>query len=201
MIMMIIQVEELIPKEEKIDRAKMEDLLKRRFFYDQSFAIYGGMNGLYDYGPMGCAIKANLLNEWRRFFVLEEQMLEVDCSILTPESVFKASGHVARFADYMVKDAKTGECFRADFLIKAHFDNLLQDKKLSDNVKKEIDDYMSQLVNMSASEMQQVIQKYNIKSPMTNNNLTEPVSFNLMFSTSIGPTGNIKVLFLNIAFS
>ena len=48
-----------------------------------------GVTGLYDYGPMGCAMKANLLNTWRSFFVLEEQMLEVDCSILTPESVLK----------------------------------------------------------------------------------------------------------------
>ena len=55
----------------------MEDLLKRRFFYDQSFAIYGGITGQYDFGPMGCAMKANLLNAWRSHFILEEQMLEV----------------------------------------------------------------------------------------------------------------------------
>lgn len=69
---------DLTPKEETIDRLKMEDLLKRRFFYDQSFAIYGGVSGLYDFGPMGCAMKANLLAEWRRHFVLEEHMLEVE---------------------------------------------------------------------------------------------------------------------------
>lgn len=73
------------------DRAKMEDLLKRRFFYDQSFAIYGGITGQFDFGPMGCAFKSNLLQTWRQFFVLEEQMLEVDCSILTPEPVLKYS--------------------------------------------------------------------------------------------------------------
>ena len=53
----------------------MEDLLKRRFFYDQSFAIYGGVSGQYDFGPMGCAVKANILALWRSFFVLEEQVL------------------------------------------------------------------------------------------------------------------------------
>ena len=73
----------------------------------------------YDFGPMGCALKANLLSEWRKHFVLEEGMLEVggvslgiedygsclkvDCSSLTPEPVLKASGHVDRFADWMVK--------------------------------------------------------------------------------------------------
>ncbi|CAF1689522.1 unnamed protein product, partial [Adineta ricciae] len=41
------QITKWMPKEESIDRLKMEDLLKRRFFYDQSFSIYGGVNGLY----------------------------------------------------------------------------------------------------------------------------------------------------------
>ena len=67
----------LRPVQAKFDRTKMEDTLKRRFFYDQSFAIYGGVTGQYDFGPMGCAMKANLLAAWRSHFVLEEQMLEV----------------------------------------------------------------------------------------------------------------------------
>jgi glycyl-tRNA synthetase len=73
----------------QIDRAEMQNLLKRRFFYDQSFSIYGGVNGLYDYGPVGCAIKANILAIWRQHFILEERMLEIDSSILTPEIVLK----------------------------------------------------------------------------------------------------------------
>lgn len=70
-------------------RLKMEDLLRRRFFYDQSFAIYGGAQGFYDFGPMGCAMKANILQIWRNHFVLEENMLEVDCAMLTPAEVLK----------------------------------------------------------------------------------------------------------------
>jgi glycyl-tRNA synthetase len=76
-------------EEENIDRSEMENLLKRRFFYDQSFSIYDGVSGLYDYGPVGCAIKLNILALWRRHFVLTEQMLEIDCSMLTPEAVLK----------------------------------------------------------------------------------------------------------------
>ena len=79
----------MTPVEASFDRARMEDLLKRRFFFDNSFAIYGGITGQFDFGPMGCAMKANMLNAWRNFFILEEQMLEVDCSILTPEPVLK----------------------------------------------------------------------------------------------------------------
>ena len=85
---LLFQEFELSPKE-NFDRAKMEDLLKQKFFYDQSFAIYGGVNGFYDFGPMGCAVKANLLQAWRNFFILEEQMLEVQTAILTPEVVLK----------------------------------------------------------------------------------------------------------------
>lgn len=75
------------------------------------------MRGLYDYGPPGCAVKANLLDYWRQHFVLEENMLEVDCSCLTPEVVLETSGHVAKFEDFMVKEEGTGNCHRADHLL------------------------------------------------------------------------------------
>lgn len=115
----------------------MEDLLKRRFFYDQSFAIYGGLAGHYDFGPMGCALKSNMLQLWRKWFVLEEQMLEVDCSILTPESVLRASGHVDRFADYMVKDSLSGVYFRLDHLIKNKLEDICTEPESSNELKDE----------------------------------------------------------------
>lgn len=176
----------------ELDRSKLEDLLKQKFFYDMSFSIYGGVTGLYDFGPMGCAMKANLLNTWRNHFVLEEQMLEVDCSMLTPEHVLKASGHVERFADYMVKDIKSGECFRADHLIEAHFEKMLADKKVKDDLKKEVRAILPLIDGMSKDDMQAAMRKYNMKSPLTNNELTDPMEFNLMFSTSIGPSGAMK---------
>nr|XP_022310269.1 glycine--tRNA ligase-like [Crassostrea virginica] len=177
---------------DNIDRGKMEDLLKQKFFFDQSFSIYGGVNGLYDFGPMGCAVKANILQAWRNFFVLEEQMLEVDCSMLTPEPVLVASGHVERFQDYMVKDLKTGDCYRADHLIEATFEKMLADKKVNAEKKTEIKNIMPLIDGMSMEEMGKTIVKYNMKSPLTNNDLSEPMEFNLMFSTAIGPTGHIK---------
>ncbi|XP_063988643.1 glycine--tRNA ligase [Diachasmimorpha longicaudata] len=174
------------------DRTRMEDLLKRRFFFDQSFAIYGGITGQYDFGPMGCAFKTNLLNTWRSFFVLEEQMLEVDCSILTPEPVLKASGHVDRFADLMVKDLKSGECFRLDHLIKAHLEKIAADKKTDQQTREDCKDIVIKLDGMTKSEMSQVLKRFNMKSPSTGNDLSEPMEFNLMFGTQIGPTGLIK---------
>ncbi|KAF6198486.1 hypothetical protein GE061_008234 [Apolygus lucorum] len=182
----------LTPVSESFDRAKMEDLLKRRFFYDQSFAIYGGITGQFDYGPMGCALKANMLNVWRSFFIIEEGMSEVDCSVLTPEPVLKASGHVERFADLMVKDLKTGECFRLDHLIKSALEKLAAAKDTKADLKEKIADIVVKLDGMTKDEMGAILKDFNIKSPLTGNDLTEPIEFNLMFSTHIGPTGLIK---------
>lgn len=117
-----------------IDRAKFDILVRRRFIYGQSYEIYGAASGFYDLGPIGCALKSNLLQLWRRFFVLEDQMLEIDCPALTIESVFKASGHIDRFTDFLVKDTVTGECFRVDHLIKSHLQQLLKDSPQLKNV-------------------------------------------------------------------
>lgn len=78
-------LEDAKPKE--WDREPFEDLLKRRFVYAPSFEVYGGVAGLYDYGPTGCAIKENLLTAWRRHFILEEGMYQIDCPAMTPEMV------------------------------------------------------------------------------------------------------------------
>ncbi|XP_068142369.1 glycine--tRNA ligase isoform X1 [Drosophila tropicalis] len=182
----------LTPSVVSFDRAKMEDLLKRRFFYDQSFAIYGGITGQYDFGPMGCALKSNILSLWRQYFALEEQMLEVDCSILTPEPVLKASGHVERFADLMVKDVKTGECFRLDHLIKQALEKLCKAKEATAELKAECEDIIIKLDGYNKQELADILSKFNIKSPLTGNDLTEPIEFNLMFATQIGPTGLVK---------
>jgi len=183
---------ELMPAQAKFDRSKMEDTLKRRFFYDQSFAIYGGVTGQFDFGPMGCALKANILAAWRNYFVLEEHMLEVDCTAITPEAVLSTSGHVERFADLMVKDLKNGECFRLDHLIKAHLEKVCADKKTTDQTKAECADIIVKLDDYDKSEMSAIMKKFNVVSPVTGNELSEPIEFNLMFQTHIGPSGLTK---------
>lgn len=68
-------------------------------------------------------------------------MLEIECPALTPESVFKASGHIQRFNDYLVKDAVTDESFRLDHLVKSHLVNLLSktnDQTLETELKESI---------------------------------------------------------------
>uniref|UniRef100_A0A803VR86 Glycine--tRNA ligase n=1 Tax=Ficedula albicollis TaxID=59894 RepID=A0A803VR86_FICAL len=169
----------------------MEDTLKRRFFYDQAFSIYGGVSGLYDFGPVGCALKNNIIQAWRHHFIQEEQILEIDCTMLTPEPVLKTSGHVDKFADFMVKDVKNGECFRADHLLKAHLQKLMSDKKCTAEKKAEMENVLTQLDNYGQQELADLFVNYNVKSPVTGNDLSPPVSFNLMFKTSIGPGGNM----------
>lgn len=179
------------PDKLNIDRDEFMDMLTRRMFIMQSFEIYGGVGGLYDYGPPACAIKANLLNLWRQHFILNENMLELDCVSLTPEAVFQASGHVARFADFMVRDTvKPEDCFRADKLVAEYLDAQLALPDLPTNKIQEYSALKKQVDGMNGQQLGEVIKRLDIKSP-SGNPLSEPYAFNLMFSTQIGPTGKL----------
>ncbi|KAF8286634.1 putative glycyl-tRNA synthetase [Trypanosoma cruzi] len=174
---------------ENLVRAEFEDTCRRRFFFGLAFDPYGGSAGLYDLGPPLCAMKANLLSYWRQHFVLEENMCEVDTTSLTPEEVFKASGHVVRFNDVMVRDTVTGECIRADKLLEEYSETRLKDATLPIETKQEMQTLRNRAAGMTPAEMKAVIEHHQIKSPK-GNVLSEPFPFNLMFSTSIGPEGD-----------
>nr|CAB3248274.1 glycine--tRNA ligase [Phallusia mammillata] len=182
--------DELAGKED-FPRQKLEETIKRRFLYGQAFEIYGGVSGLYDFGPVGCMLKNNMISEWRNHFIMHDQMLEVDCTMLTPEQVLKTSGHVERFADLMVKDLKTGSCFRADHLLEAHLEKVLQEKGTTDEVKDRCHKLLPQLDNFGKEELAKLLKEFDVKSPLTGNEISDPVDFNLMFQTSIGPGGAI----------
>lgn len=204
-----------------LDRATLDSLLRRRLFYTPSFEVYGGVSGLYDYGPPGCSLQANIVDLWRKHFVLEEDMLELDCTALTPHEVLKTSGHVDKFADWMCKDSKTGEIFRADHLVEEVLESrLIGDKeargqkvevdeekdakrkkkkvkdtkavKLEDAQIKEYEEILAKIDNYNGDELGDLIIKYSIKNPTTGGGLERPKTFNLMFQTDIGPTGHIK---------
>src|SRR4026208_258767 len=86
---------------------KIVSLCKRRGFVFQSSEIYGGLNGLWDYGPLGVELKRNLKNYWWHVMVHErDDVVGMDGSILTHPAVLKASGHVEGFSDPMV-DCRT----------------------------------------------------------------------------------------------
>lgn len=171
-----------------LDRQSMDSMLRRRMFYTPAFEVYGGVSGLYDYGPPGCSLQANIIDTWRNHFVLEEDMLEVDCTMLTPHEVLKTSGHVDKFADWMCKDPKTGEIFRADHLVEEVLESRLKDDSVA---KKEYEEILAKIDNYNGDELGLLITKYGIKNPTTGGDVLPPVAFNLMFQTSIGPSSNL----------
>eukprot|EP00898_Chlorokybus_atmophyticus_P006191 jgi/Chlat1/6573/Chrsp45S05938 len=173
-------------------RQQVANALERRLFYIPAFKIYGSVAGLYDYGPPGCAVKSNVLALWRQHYVLEENMLEVECPCVTPEVVLKASGHVDKFTDLMVKDVVNHNCFRADHLLKDVVEKLLAEPGLSAEKKDEYGLDLARVDEFTAEELGTRLKKYGVKAPDTKNDLTEPFPFNLMFATSIGPTGQFR---------
>jgi len=82
---------------------KIVSLCKRRGFVFQSSDIYGGLRSAYDYGPMGVELKRNLMSEWWTAMVhRREDVVGLDASIIMHSDVWRASGHLAGFADPLV---------------------------------------------------------------------------------------------------
>ena len=96
----------------------MEELValcKRRGFIFQSNEIYGGLQGLYDFGPLGVELKNNIKQSWWASMVYDRDDIEgLDASILTHPEILKYSGHEDTFSDPMVDCKSCGERFRAD---------------------------------------------------------------------------------------
>ncbi|XP_071701928.1 glycine--tRNA ligase, mitochondrial 1-like [Rutidosis leptorrhynchoides] len=172
-------------------RKAVENTLERHLFYIPSFEIYGGVAGLYDYGTPGCAVKSNVLAFWRQHFVREEEMEEIDCSCVTPEVVLKASGHVKKFTDLMVKDEKTGLFYRVDHLLKDHCkDKLKKDLSISAEKAAELKHLLAVLDDLSDEQLGTKFKE--IVAPDTKNSFSDPEQFNLMFKTKIGPSRATK---------
>ncbi len=103
---------------EKTDPQRMEkivSLCKRRGFIFQSSEIYGGLNGCWDYGPLGVELKRNVKDYWWRVMVRErDDVVGMDGAILTHRAVLKASGHEDTFVDRMRQCPFTSKRVRAD---------------------------------------------------------------------------------------
>ncbi|MXZ55406.1 MAG: glycine--tRNA ligase [Gammaproteobacteria bacterium] len=100
---------------------ELTSLCKRRGFIFQSSELYGGLQGIYDYGPLGVELKNNFKTAWWQSMVYERDDVEgIDASILTHQKVLKYSGHESTFTDPLV-DCKV--CKR-----RSRFDSLSSDK-------------------------------------------------------------------------
>ena len=209
-------------KGQPLDRGLLDQMLRRRVFFTPAFEIYNGVAGLYDYGPPGCALQSNVVDTWRKHFVIEEDMLEVDTTVLTPEEVLKTSGHVEKFADWMCKDPQSGDIFRADHFVEDILEQRLNgdkeargqkveeaaaedDKKkkkktkgkaeavkLEDAVVEEYKSILAQIDNYNGDQLGELIKKHKLTHPATGAEPSSPVPFNLMFQTAIGPSGHLQ---------
>jgi len=93
---------------------KIVSLSKRRGFVYQSSEIYGGLNGCWDYGPLGVELLKNVKDQWWRAMTYREDVEGIDASILMHPRVWEASGHVENFTDPMVDCRECKARFRAD---------------------------------------------------------------------------------------
>jgi glycyl-tRNA synthetase len=100
-------------------------ILKRRGYLQPSYEIYGGVAGFFDYGPLGAALKKNIEDLWRRHYVLGEGMAEIQCPTISPEQVFRASGHLEKFADTVIDCPECGAGNRGDHLVRNEWKRIL----------------------------------------------------------------------------
>ena len=99
---------------------KLISLAKRRGFVFQSSEIYGGINSIYDYGPLGVELKNNIKKEWWKAMVqLRDDVVGLDSGILMHPKIWEASGHLAGFTDPLVDCKSCKRRFRADHLLEA----------------------------------------------------------------------------------
>ena len=107
-------------KDNSPSEVKLEDIVslaKRRGFIYPGSDVYGGLSGTWDYGPLGVALKRNIMNLWWRMFVDErDDMYGVDAAILMNQKVWQASGHVDTFTDPLVECSNCKARLREDKL-------------------------------------------------------------------------------------
>ncbi len=186
-------------------------LAKRRGIIFPSSEIYGGLNGFFDYGPLGAEIKRNIRDAWWRDLVhRRDDIVGLETSIIMHPKVWEASGHVEGFTDPMVDCKVSKQRFRADQLFFA------QVIVAAENGESEVMGYVSALESDDTSaELQRLAEELKrkkgirgtlhpvrgrditeakpeeialIPSPATGEpgSLTPPRAFNLMFQTYVG---------------
>jgi glycyl-tRNA synthetase len=191
---------------------ELVSLCRRRGFIFQSSEIYGGINGFWDYGPLGVELKKNIKEAWWRDMVRnpplgpdgnEVAMVGVDCSIIMNPKVWEASGHVGGFSDPMVDCKKCKKRYRADKVwlvgyrdpsqpdspikavipVEANSQQEAEKTPLSKAQRKQFKDEPI----ISAVPLIGAPNEFERKCPSClEGELTEPRAFNLMFETYVG---------------
>ncbi|MGP3667180.1 MAG: glycine--tRNA ligase [Candidatus Bathyarchaeota archaeon] len=152
----------------KADKSqKVVELAKKRGFFWQSYEIYGGESGFIDYGPLGALLKRKIENKWIDVFVKEEGLMLIDTPIITPATVFEASGHTTHFTDPITTCLKCGRKWRADHLLEEATETSFE--------------------GLTIEELRLKMREINVKCPQCKGDLEDPKPFNELFKTTIGP--------------
>jgi glycyl-tRNA synthetase len=149
--------------------SKVMNIAKKRGFLWSSFEIYSGSAGFFDYGPLGAILKSNIIEKWRKYYIVQEGFYEIESPTIMPEEALKASGHVDHFTDPMTECKECMEVYRADHIIE-------------DVIDQEVEGLEDQRLTEILSENQ-------IVCPKCGGHLTHVWSYNLMFKTLIGAKG------------
>jgi len=149
--------------------SKVMNIAKKRGFLWSSFEIYSGSAGFFDYGPLGAILKSNIIEKWRKYYIVQEGFYEIESPTIMPEEALKASGHVDHFTDPMTECKECMEVYRADHIIE-------------DVIDQEVEGLEDQRLTEILSENQ-------IVCPKCGGHLTHVWSYNLMFQTLIGAKG------------
>ena len=158
------------------DMQTLVNFCKAKGFMYQGSEIYGGLANVWDFGPLGCRLKNNIKDAWRKRYIQErENSYEIDASILMHPKVWEASGHLASFYDPKMDCKKCKTRFRADNFIT----DISKGKVNGDG--------------LSYEEMEEYIEKNNIKCPVCGeHDFTKIRKFSQMFETYRGTTDEDK---------
>jgi len=149
---------------------KISALARRRGFFWPSYEIYGGVSGFINWGPLGSVMKRKIEDKFRDIFIRRLGLYEIETPIISPEVVFKASGHLESFKEPMVECSGCKRRFRADHLL----------QEFAKIPSQETD-------RMKLEEIQEAIEEHKIRCPECGGTFTEPKYFLTMFKTTIGP--------------
>lgn len=159
-------------------------LAKRRGFVFQSSEIYGGLNGCWDYGPLGSELLRNIKEQWWKSMTYRDDIEGIDAAILMHPRTWEASGHLASFTDPMIDNKVSKARYRADTLIEEHIAKL--HKKNRTDRATAVEERLAKA--QTPEDFYAIIVDEEITDPVSGTkDWTEVRYFNLMFKTFVGP--------------
>lgn len=180
---------------------KIVSLAKRRGFIFQSSEIYGGLNGCWDYGPLGVELLRNIKEEWWKVMTYREDIEGIDAAILMHPRVWEASGHVENFTDPMIDCKQCKARFRLDTLAEQLSEKRItkiinefagsvsgDEEKVFNEINQRDISVEEKFEAILENELlnTKVLEITNCPSCGTKGQFTSPRSFNLMFKTFLG---------------